>query len=61
MGDLFDYARKREDAFVQAVLKNRLFVPSGGDPNRFLQSGDAVHEYIAQLEGVRSHEALASC
>lgn len=58
MGDLFDYARKHEDAFVQAVLENRLFVPPGGDPNRVLQPGNAVQEYIAQLEGVRSNEAL---
>lgn len=56
--DLFDYARKREDAFVQAVLENRLFVPPGGDPNRFLQPAGAVQEYVAQLEGVRSNEAL---
>lgn len=58
LGDLFDYARKREDAFVRAVLANRLFVPPGGDPNRFLQPGDAVQEYIAQLEGIRSNGAL---
>lgn len=58
MGDLFDYARKYEDVFVQAVLENRLFVPPGGDPNRFLKPGYAVQEYIAQLEGVRSNEAL---
>lgn len=58
MDELFDYARKREDAFVKAVLENRLFVPPGRDPNCFLQSGDAVQEYITQLEGVRSNEAL---
>lgn len=58
LGDLFEYARKREDAFVQAVLENRLFVPPGGDPNRFLRPGDAVQQYIAELEGIRSDEAL---
>lgn len=58
LDDLFDYARNREDAFLQAVLENRLFVPPGGDPNRVLQPGDAVQEYIAQLEGIRSNEAL---
>lgn len=58
LDDLFDYANKREDTFVQAVLENRLFVPPGGDPNRFLQPGYAVQEYIAQLEGIRSNEAL---
>ncbi|WP_054076141.1 hypothetical protein [Comamonas testosteroni] len=58
LDDLFDYARKREDAFVQAVLTNRLFVPPGGDPNRALQPSEAVREYIAQLEGIRSDEAL---
>lgn len=59
LSDLFDYARKREDAFVQAVLENRLFVPPGGDPNRTLQPSEAVREYIAELEGVRSNEALS--
>lgn len=56
--DLFDYAHKREDALVQAVLENQLFVPPGGDPSRSLQADNAVQEYIAQLEGVRSNEAL---
>lgn len=55
---LFDYAHKHEDVFGQAVLENRLFVPPGGDPNHFLQPRDAVQEYIAQLEGVRSNEAI---
>lgn len=58
MGDLFDFARKSEDAFVQAVLENRLFVPPGGDPKCVLQPGGAVKDYIAQLQGVRSREAL---
>lgn len=59
LGDLVDYARKREDAFVQAVLENRLFVPPGGDPNRALQPSEAIREYIAQLEGIRSEKALS--
>lgn len=58
LGDLFDYARKHEDEFLQAILENRLFVPPGGDPNRTLQPSEAVREYIAQLEGVRSDETL---
>ncbi|MBT9595054.1 MAG: hypothetical protein IV094_03565 [Vitreoscilla sp.] len=58
LGDLFDYARKHEDAFVQAVLENRLFVPPGGDPNRTFQPHEAVREYIAELEGIRSEDAL---
>jgi hypothetical protein len=58
LGDLFDYAREHEDAFVQAVLENRLFVPPNGDPNRTFQPHDAVREYIAELEGIRSQEAL---
>lgn len=58
IGDLFEYARKRENVFVKAVLENRLFVPPNGDPNRHLQPNDAVREYIAQIEGRRSKENL---
>jgi hypothetical protein len=60
LDDLFDYARRREDAFVRVILENRLFVPPGGDPNRALQPSEAVREYIAQLEGIRSDRALGA-
>lgn len=58
LGELTEYALKREDAFVRAVLENRLFVPPGADPHRVLQSSEAVRDYIAELEGVRSKDAL---
>lgn len=58
LDELFDYARRREDAFMHAVLANRLFVPPGANPNDVLQPSDAIRDYIAELEGVRSKETL---
>jgi len=60
LGDLFEYARKHDDAFARSILTARLFVPPGGEPGRILQPADAVRDYIAALEGVRSEDMLKS-
>lgn len=56
--DLFEYARKHGDALSDAILREKLFVPPGSDPDQIWQSADAIKEYVEALEGVRSEEAL---
>jgi len=57
--ELFEFARKHEDLFLDAMSRERLFVPPGGDPNNVGTAREAASIYLRELEGVRSGEDLS--
>lgn len=58
MEELFEYARKTDKPFAQALLASGLFIPPGVQPNQQLGLDEAVRAYITGLEGIRSEEIL---
>lgn len=58
MEELFEYARKTDKPFAQAILASGLFIPSGGQPNQQLSLDEAVKAYVGGLEGIRSEKIL---
>lgn len=58
MEELFEYARKTDKPFAQALLTSGLFIPPGGQPNQQLGLDEAVKAYISGLEGIRSEKML---
>lgn len=56
--ELFEYARKNDIQFAQALLTSGLFIPPGHQPNQQLGLNEAVRAYIDGLEGVRSDKHL---
>ncbi|SFN57061.1 hypothetical protein SAMN05444747_1451, partial [Variovorax sp. OV329] len=46
-----EYAKNQPDAFLQEVMKARLFVPQGGDVNRTYSWQDAVKLQLEELHG----------
>lgn len=56
--ELIEYARTHEDALIDAVLRERLFVPPGADPDQVWQRTEAINTYLSALEGVRSDADL---
>lgn len=59
VGELFEYANKHGEPFVQALLASGLFIPPGAQPDQRFGAAEAAKAYIAALEGVRSKEMLA--
>lgn len=57
--EIAEFSRSHEGVFLEAVLRDRLFVPSGVDPQRILNPEEAVERYLGSLEGIRSEETLA--
>jgi hypothetical protein len=57
--ELLEFARKHEDAFLDAVSRDRLFVPAGVDPHSVGSAREAATVYLNGLEGIRSEEALS--
>jgi hypothetical protein len=58
MEELFEYARKTDKPFAQALLASGLFIPPGGQPNQQLSLDEAVKAYVGGLEGIRSEKML---
>jgi len=58
MEELFDYARKTDKPFAQALLASGLFIPPGGQPTQQLGLDEAAKAYISGLEGIRSERML---
>ncbi|AZE83368.1 Type IV secretory pathway, VirB4 component [Pseudomonas orientalis] len=56
--DLFDYSKKQETAFLDALMPSGLFIPPGGEPGIQLNARDAASQYLKELEGVRSATLL---
>lgn len=60
LDELFEFAAKHEGAFIDAMAKNRMFIPPGTDPEENLHPADAAKRYLAELEGVRDAKLLGS-
>jgi hypothetical protein len=56
--ELYDYARKHEEAFCTAIMRERLFVPPGADPRAQMTAQEALDIYLDALEGVRDRGLL---
>lgn len=56
--ELFDYSRKQETAFLDALMPSGLFIPPGGEPGIQLSASEAARQYLKELEGTRSFQVL---
>jgi len=56
--ELQEFARSHENEFLEGVLRDRLFVPPGGNPERVLTAREAINSYLVSLQGIRSEGAL---
>ncbi|QGA51428.1 hypothetical protein [Pseudomonas brassicacearum] len=56
--ELFDYSRKQQTAFLDALMPSGLFVPPGGKPGIQLSADEAASQYLKELEGIRSSPIL---
>lgn len=54
LDELFEFAAKHEGAFIDAMAKNRMFIPPGTDPEENLHPADAAKRYLAELEGLET-------
>ena len=58
--ELLEFARKHEDLFLDAVSRERLFVPPGDDPKSTGTAQEAASIYLRELKGIRSDEVLSA-
>lgn len=58
--ELFEFARKHENSFLDAISRERLFVPPGGDPKNVSTAQDAASTYLRELKGIRSEDVLSA-
>lgn len=56
--ELQDFSCSHESEFLEAVLRDGLFVPPGIDPKRTLTVQEAVDNYLGSLQGIRSEPVL---
>lgn len=56
--ELFEFATKHEDQFLEAIARAGLFVPPGADPAEQMSPQDSARRYLAELEGVRDQDTL---
>ncbi|MHB1290647.1 MAG: hypothetical protein ACYCY5_00460 [Sulfuricella sp.] len=57
--ELFEFARKHENSFLDAMSRERLFVPPGGDPKSVGTAQEAASIYLRELRGIRSEDILS--
>jgi hypothetical protein len=57
--ELYEFAARHEEAFCAAVMRERLFVPPGADPNARLEPAQAAAMYLESQHGVRSASHVA--
>ena len=57
--ELFEYARRDEQSFIDAISRERLFVPPGGDPENIGSAQESVRIYLRELQGIRSTQQLS--
>lgn len=57
--ELLEFARTHENSFLDAVSRERLFVPPGGDPKSVGTAQEAANIYLQQLKGIRSDAVLS--
>ncbi|MDT7819574.1 hypothetical protein [Xanthomonas hortorum] len=56
--DVFEYAKKREAAFLSSLMASGLFVPPKESPGDRWTPEEAAGLYISALEGIRSNDQL---
>ncbi|UXB18693.1 hypothetical protein K7566_13845 [Stenotrophomonas maltophilia] len=56
--DVFEYAQKRETAFLSSLMGSGLFVPPNEAPGGRWSAEEAAKLYISALEGIRSTDYL---
>jgi hypothetical protein len=56
--ELFDYAARHEQQFLDAITRAKLFVPPDGDINNIGSAREAVEIYLSGLKGIRDKEVL---
>ncbi|MHB2021530.1 MAG: hypothetical protein ACYCW6_31755, partial [Candidatus Xenobia bacterium] len=57
--ELLEFARKHENAFLDAVSREKLFVPPGGDPKHVGTAQEAAKIYLRELNGIRNADVLS--
>lgn len=58
--ELFEFAHKHENSFLDAISRERLFVPPGGNPNSVGTAQEAASIYLRELKGIRSDDVLSA-
>ncbi len=58
--ELFEYAERHEDLFLDAMTRERLFVPPNGDPKDVRTAKEAAEIYLREVKGVRSQETVTA-
>lgn len=58
--DLYEFARKHENSFLDAMSRERLFVPPGGDPKSVGTAQEAATIYLRELKGIRRDDVLSA-
>ncbi|AGR71146.1 MULTISPECIES: hypothetical protein [Burkholderia] len=56
--ELFEYVKKYEQPFLDAITRERLFVPPGVEPTAVGTAEEAAAIYLQELKGVRDQEML---
>jgi hypothetical protein len=56
--ELFEYAKKNEQAFLDGITREKLFIPPGVNPESVGSAADGVHIYLKGLEGRRDERLL---
>jgi hypothetical protein len=56
--ELFEYAAKHEHCFLDAVTREKLFVPPGVEPEDVGSAEEAADIYLKELQGVRGQSTL---
>jgi hypothetical protein len=58
--ELFGYAKKNEQAFLDAITREKLFIPPGVAPENAGNATDAAEIYLNDLKGIRDEEILSN-
>lgn len=58
--ELFEFAKINEDSFLDAVSREKLFVPPGGDHRNLGTAQEAASTYLRELKGIRSDDVLSA-
>jgi hypothetical protein len=56
--ELISFVRLHEQDFLDAVFREGLFVPPGGDPSKRWNVTDAVKQYLEDAKGVRNEKLV---
>lgn len=56
--ELVEFAKHHEQDFLDAISREGLFVPPGGDPAKRWSASEAAIQYLKELQGVRDSKIL---